>query len=106
MLAAGWPKWGLLFQCPYYGRIISNFGILIERADAGIMRKQLCECNIHLPVLSKLRPEFRNTPFNFNFVFLKRVEQTCAADSFGCRPDQYDRVVVPGLLVFSVATTP
>ena len=70
------------------------------------MRKQLCEGDILLPVLSKFRPEIRNAPFNFDFVFLERVEQTRAADSFSCRPDQRDGVVVPELLSFSVAKSP
>src|SRR6476659_3498098 len=103
MRAAGWPDRPLLFQRPNNGGIIGELGVLIERTDACRMRKQLREGDIHLPVLPKFRPEFRNAPFGFDFVLLERVKQTRAADSFGCRPDQRDRVVVPGLLSFSVA---
>src|SRR5437868_10876389 len=103
MRAAGWPKRPLLFQRPNNCRIISDLGILIERTDSGRMRKQLREGDIRLSVLSELRPKLRNAPFNFDFVFLEGVEQTSAADSFGCRPDKHDRVVAPRLLPFSVA---
>src|SRR5690349_23017300 len=101
-MSAAWrPERPLLLQCPNNGGIVNDFGILIERTDAGRVRKQLCEGDIRLPILSKFRPEFRNAAFNFDFVFVKRVEQTCAADSFGCRPDKRDSVVAPGLLSFS-----
>ena len=101
--AAGSPKRRLFFQGPNYRIVIGHLNVLIERAQAGGMRKQLREGDIHLAALRKLRPEFRNAAINFDFVFLKRVEQTCAADSFRGRPDQHDRVLGPGLLPLGIA---
>ena len=67
------------------------------------MRNQLRDGDVHLAGLPKLRPEFGNAAINFDFVFLKRVQQTGTANSFRGRPHQNDGVFGPDLFPVGIA---
>ena len=101
--AAGPPKWRLFFQRADHSVVLSHVNFFIERAQTSGMRNQLRDVDIGLAALTKLRPEFRNTTINFDFVFLKRMQQTGAADSFRRRPHQDNCVLFPRLFSFGIA---
>src|SRR5256885_14265206 len=67
------------------------------------MRKQLRDGDIFLPGLRKLRPELPHPSVDVDLVFLQNVQQAGAPESFCCRPNQNDGVLIPSLLPARIA---
>src|SRR5437763_9544888 len=67
------------------------------------MRKQLPERDLVFVCLPKLWPELSDGPVELNLVLLQRMQDTRAANSFRCRPDQHDRVGRPRFLATRIA---
>src|SRR5437773_3382633 len=67
------------------------------------MREQLCERNLVFPTLCELGPELCCPSLEVDAVFLQYMQDTCAADSFRCRPDQNKCVARPRIFAACIA---
>jgi hypothetical protein len=67
------------------------------------VRKQLPERDLVFVCLPKLGPELRDAAVELNLLLLQRMQDTRAANSFRCRPDQHDRFGCPRFLATCVA---
>jgi hypothetical protein len=63
----------------------------------------LCERDILFSSLREFRPELCDRSFQLDFLFLQNVQQAGAAQSFGGRPEEHDRVGGPRVLAVRVA---
>src|ERR1700730_6576263 len=59
------------------------------------MREQLRQCDLFFPGLCKLRPELSYALRDVDLIFLERVQDAAAAQSFRRRPNQNERVGCP-----------
>ena len=82
-----WPQWLLHLQRSNNRIVIQHIDSAIQSAKSRLMGKQLCERNVIFATLSKLWPELCYPLVEVDFVFLQRMQETCAADSFRRRPD-------------------
>src|SRR4029077_20729116 len=75
----------------------------IQRGEPGRMRKQLRRCYLFFPGLRKLRPELNYALRDVDLIFLERVQDAGAAESFRRRPNQNERVGCPRFFAARIA---
>src|SRR5205085_12538769 len=84
------------------GFVIEHVHFLIQRGESRLMRKQLRERDLVFSGLAESRPELPHSLLDVDLVFLQNVQKTCAAESFGRRPNQNESVIRPGSFASSI----
>ncbi len=67
------------------------------------MRKQLRQRDFFFPSLSELGPKLRYAPVDANPVLLQHVQDACAANSLGGRPDEDECISFPRFFMAGIA---
>ena len=98
-----WLKRRLFFQRGDDGGIIEHINRPVEGTEAGLVREQLSERDFALAGLRKLWPELGDATRQFDPALVQKMQQACAAEAFGRRPKEHDRVGGPRHLAFCVA---
>src|SRR4029453_5699993 len=97
------PQRCLRFQRANHSVVIDHVNALIQSAKPGLMGQQLRQCDVVFAGLRELRPELRDAPVELNLLLLQRMQETRAANSFRCRPDQDKCSGCPRFLLTRVA---
>src|SRR6266545_11764 len=97
------PQWLLRFECSNNSTVIEHIDSRVHRAKCGLMRKQLCQRDLLFASLSELRPKLRHGPVDANPALLQQMQNACAANSLGGRPDEDKRMGFPRFFVASIA---
>jgi hypothetical protein len=93
----------LYFECPDNGAVIKYINSRIQSAKPGLMRKQLRQRDFFFASLSELGPKVRYAPVDANPVLLQHMQDACAANSLGGRPDEDERVSFPRFFMAGIA---
>src|SRR5947208_9582151 len=67
------------------------------------MRKQLRQRDLFFATLSELGPKLRHVSVAANPVLLQHMQDAGVANSLGGRPDEDERISVPGFFVAGIA---